>query len=73
MGTVCYLAKSAFSPLQEAVDLTRARPAQSHPNGRSTTMGQRDIPEQIRKLAELRDSGVLTNDEFEAKNGLRRL
>jgi hypothetical protein len=26
-----------------------------------------DIPEQIRKLAELRDQGILTNNEFDAK------
>jgi hypothetical protein len=26
-----------------------------------------DIPEQIRKLGELRDAGVLTEEEFEAK------
>jgi Short C-terminal domain len=26
-----------------------------------------DIPDQIRKLGELRDSGVLTAEEFEAK------
>jgi hypothetical protein len=67
--------RSAFSTFQEAVNLTRARLAQSHTNGRSTTIGQADIPEQIRKLAELRDSGVLTNGEFEAKKSelLRRL
>jgi plasmid stabilization system protein ParE len=34
-----------------------------------------DIPDQIKKLGELRDSGVLSDDEFEAKKAelLRRL
>jgi hypothetical protein len=32
-----------------------------------TTTESTDIPEQIRKLGELRDAGVLTEEEFEAK------
>lgn len=33
----------------------------------SPPQSQTDIPEQIRKLGELRDAGVLSEDEFEAK------
>lgn len=32
-----------------------------------TPAGGPDIPDQIRKLGELRDAGVLTAEEFEAK------
>ncbi len=33
----------------------------------SPTPALPDIPDQLRKLAELRDAGILTNEEFEAK------
>ena len=33
----------------------------------ASASGNPDIPDQIRKLAELRDAGILTEEEFEAK------
>lgn len=37
--------------------------------GQTTTQTQPDIPEQIRKLAELKDAGILSEAEFDAKKG----
>jgi hypothetical protein len=39
----------------------------SGPAGGANESVPLDIPDQIRKLAELRDSGAITNDEFELK------
>jgi hypothetical protein len=63
-------AKNEFARFQQAVNLMRARVADAHPGMKpvqSGGNGNGDIPEQIRKLGELRDSGILTNEEFEAK------
>jgi hypothetical protein len=56
---------------------TRARALAMEVNRRSSAMAPTDtadsqpsnpdIPDQIRKLAELRDSGILSSEEFEAK------
>ena len=39
----------------------------SHHAGARSGAGERDIPEQIKKLAELRDQKLITDEEFEAK------
>ncbi len=46
--------------------VVKRRAAMETHQGRPTTSGE-DIPAQLRKLGELRDAGVLTEDEFEAK------
>ncbi len=51
------------------------RPAQTTPAAAEgdaaglVPSGSADIPDQIRKLGELRDAGILTQEEFEAKKG----
>jgi Short C-terminal domain len=62
--------KAASASFQEAVNLIRSRIAHSHSGthpGQPAGYGNIDIPEQIRKLGELRDSGILTAEEFETK------
>jgi hypothetical protein len=60
-----------------AAQETRARTLAMEINRRAKNMApvgnaepepaSQDIPDQIRKLAELRDSAILSNEEFEAK------
>ena len=47
----------------------RKRDSQAKPSSHSASQSAPggDIPDQIRRLAELRDAGALTNEEFEAK------
>jgi hypothetical protein len=60
-----YKQRSDFAALRDAVQTALAAmqtgPAQSADQGASR------VPEQIAKLAELRDAGVLTEAEFAAK------
>jgi hypothetical protein len=47
--------------------LSAPKPAAASPALNATALSAPDIPDQIRKLGELRDSGVLTVEEFESK------
>lgn len=60
---------------KEIVDLVRARLSAPKPPATATSAGQPDIIGQIKQLGELKDAGVLSEEEFEAKKGelLRRL
>jgi hypothetical protein len=55
---------------KEMADLVRQRLSALKPSAPVDGSGgpaSTDIPDQIRKLGELRDAGILTPDEFEAK------
>jgi hypothetical protein len=57
---------------KEITDLTRHRISAPKSEVAATTIGEEaqpalDIPDQVRKLGELRDEGLLTPEEFEAK------
>ena len=54
------VAESIMSVLREPLE------ALSHPSPESTSAAE-DVPDQIRKLAELRDAGILTDKEFDSK------
>jgi hypothetical protein len=60
------LAGMAKANAEEARVLIQGRPDVPEPPG-SALSAPPDIPEQIRKLAEFRDAGVLDEDGFEAK------
>jgi len=83
MGTVTNFASGNKAEIKnvnkedgkEITDLTRHRISASKPEVAAATGGQEaqpaqpatDIPDQVRKLGELRDEGLLTPEEFEAK------
>jgi len=60
---------------QEPVTFIRSQLARWWPSGRSTASGQPDIPDQVRKLAELRGSGSspATSSSSNKAELLRRL
>ena len=58
--------KSQFEQARERVAILRTL-ISSVQQARSGTSLPNNIPDQIRKLAELRDQGILTADEFETK------
>jgi len=49
------------------LDLKQLRKSQSFASPSQASTPSASIPEQIKQLAELRDAGILTNDEFEEK------
>ena len=55
---------------EKGFNMVRAAVEQSitaHHAGARSGAGEPDIPEQIRKLGELRDQKLITDEEFEAK------
>ncbi|MBT2488657.1 PH domain-containing protein [Streptomyces sp. ISL-96] len=60
---------SAFAQFVETVrdSMTHARSAPPPPAPQPVAATQHDMYEQLRKLGELRDAGVLTSQEFDAK------
>ncbi len=63
---MCYIAKS---DIQIAIKLIREqiRKNQTQENNPSSISPHESIPDQIKKLAELRDNGILTDEEFSKK------
>lgn len=61
-----YKQREQFVALREAVQLAMAA-TQSTPQPRAQDHDADDIPQKIKKLAELHAAGVLTDDEFAAK------
>jgi len=52
--------------VQEFIDLLKSKLGKKE-SATPTSSGNMDIAEQIKKLAELKDAGILTDDEFQAK------
>lgn len=62
------LDKSNATTAKELIEQRRSQPPRGDDVSKSEPAVQStNIPEQIRKLAELRDSGALSDEEFEAK------
>jgi Bacterial PH domain/Short C-terminal domain len=52
---------------KELTDLLRSRTSGAQQAAAAPSSGQGDIPDQLKKLAELRDAGIVSGAEFEAK------
>jgi Bacterial PH domain/Short C-terminal domain len=52
---------------KDMTDLLRNRTSAAQQAAAAPSPGQGDIPDQLRKLAELRDAGIVSAEEFEAK------
>lgn len=61
------LARDHFKQAKEAVAVLRQRISDHQATGSVTSTAAPDSMDQLRKLAELRDAGILTSEEFESK------
>jgi hypothetical protein len=70
-GVTVLLVSAADIRRRAAASSASEESASSEPGAQAST----DVPEQIRKLGRLRDEGLLTEDEFDAKKAelLRRM